>query len=328
MRAVRADDHDHHHGIHDHDARWRELPGHLDWTGPTIGQGKDQFLTTLTGLAQQNSQKTGIDPAAYLAIAANETGWGQSQTAQQQNNLFSIQGTGANGSRWAGYDTPQASFDAFNNLISTAPRYAQAWADRANPSKFVDDLRNAGYVVDEPGFPAQGWVNQVKSIYSDISPRVPQTQTSAPTDASTPGGALMSAPPGNTPGKPLSAPDAQSAAGGPSGQEWYRIAQAQLSKPYIWGSAGGRSDFSTDAAGFDCSGFVSYVMKTGFGVDLPAYTGSAYTQTRALKPGEEPRPGDVVFYNMDSSDPHEQHIALYTGNGQIDKLAGVAQLTM
>jgi cell wall-associated NlpC family hydrolase len=102
-------------------------------------------------------------------------------------------------------------------------------------------------------------------------------------------------------------------------------AQAQLSKPYIWGSAGGRSDFSTDAAGFDCSGFVSYVMKTGFGVDLPAYTGSAYTQTRALGPNEQPRPGDVVFYNMNTPDPHQQHIALYIGDGQIIQAGGTAR---
>jgi murein DD-endopeptidase MepM/ murein hydrolase activator NlpD len=147
-----------------------------------IGQGKDAFLNSLGGLAQQASRQTGIDPATYLAIAANETGWGRSQTAQQQNNLFSIQGTGANGSRWAGYDSPAAAFDAFNTLISTAPRYAQAWADRANPQQFIDDLRKAGYVVDEPGFPAQGWVDQVKSIYQDIQKQgVPTTSTQTPT---------------------------------------------------------------------------------------------------------------------------------------------------
>jgi murein DD-endopeptidase MepM/ murein hydrolase activator NlpD len=133
-----------------------------------VGQGQKAFVDTLQPLAQQVSQRTGIDPNAMLAIAANETGWGQSQNAQQQNNLFSIQGDGSNGSRWASYKSPQESFNAFVNLISSAPRYAQAWADRADPGKFVDDLRNAGYVADEPGFPAQGWVDQVKSIYRNL----------------------------------------------------------------------------------------------------------------------------------------------------------------
>jgi cell wall-associated NlpC family hydrolase len=140
-----------------------------------------------------------------------------------------------------------------------------------------------------------------------------------------PGATLMSAPPGNTAGQSLSDPNAQSTQGGPSGQQWLQIAEDQLSKPYIWGSTGGRSDFSQNPAGFDCSGFVSYVMKTGFGVDLPAFTGSAYQQTRALGPNEQPRPGDVVFYNMDSGDPHEQHIALYIGDGKIIQAGGTRQ---
>jgi len=133
-----------------------------------VGQGQQEFVSSLQPLAQDVAARTGIDPNAMLAIAANETGWGRSQTAQQQNNLFSIQGDGRNGSRWATYSSPKDAFDAFVNLISSAPRYAQAWADRADPAKFVDDLRNAGYVADEPGFPAQGWVDQVKSIYGRL----------------------------------------------------------------------------------------------------------------------------------------------------------------
>ena len=142
----------------------------IDQTAQTIGQGKDAFVSTLGGLASAAGAQTGIDPSVYLAIAANETGWGKSKTAQDQNNLFSIQGpSSSSGGRWAGYDSPGAAFDAFNKLVSTSPRYAQAWANRADPAKFIDGLRQAGYVVDEPGFPAQGWVNNVKSIYGDLS---------------------------------------------------------------------------------------------------------------------------------------------------------------
>jgi flagellum-specific peptidoglycan hydrolase FlgJ len=155
------------------------LPSQQQQAPQGIGQGRQDFVDSLAPLAQQASQQTGIDPSVYLAIAANETGWGRSQTAQQQNNLFSIQGSGANGSRWAGYASPQESFDSFNQLISTAPRYAQAWADRGDPVKFVQDLRQAGYVVDEPGFPAQGWVDQVNSIRGDLSGSIPQARPQA-----------------------------------------------------------------------------------------------------------------------------------------------------
>jgi len=36
----------------------------------------------------------------------------------------------------------------------------------------VDDLRNAGYIVDEPGFPAQTWVDNIKSLQQDLSTKV------------------------------------------------------------------------------------------------------------------------------------------------------------
>lgn len=105
---------------------------------------------------------------------------------------------------------------------------------------------------------------------------------------------------------------------------WLDLARSQLNKPYIWGSAGGRSDFSSDPAGFDCSGFVSYVLKQGMGVDLPAFTGSAYEKTKAV-PLDDIRPGDVVFYNMDNPDPAIQHMALYIGNGQIIQAGGTGR---
>src|SRR5262245_3107898 len=139
----------------------------------TIGQGKQPFIQSIAPLAMAASQQTGIDPSVYVAIAANETGWGASKTAQQQNNLFSIQGPSGGASRWATYQSPQAAFNAFNDLISSTPRYAKAWADRADPIQFINDLRSAGYVVDEPGFPAQGWVDNVTSITRDMQSTIP-----------------------------------------------------------------------------------------------------------------------------------------------------------
>jgi len=169
-----------------------------------IGQGKGAFIQSLAPLADYHSQQSGIPASVYLAIAANETGWGKSQTAQQQNNLFSIQGDRSNGSRWAGYASPEESFSAFDRLVSTAPRYKQAWADRADPSKFINGLRTAGYVADEPGYPAQGWVNQVLSINNDLtqsgavqavqSQAAPSTHLADATRLSSPAASLNSRP--------------------------------------------------------------------------------------------------------------------------------------
>ena len=101
-------------------------------------------------------------------------------------------------------------------------------------------------------------------------------------------------------------------------QDWLTLAKSELNKPYIWG--GGR--VGSNPAGFDCSGFVSFIMKNGMGIDVPAFTGSAYTSTRPLGKDESPQSGDIVFYNMDNPDPHIQHMALYIGNGQIIQAGG------
>lgn len=114
--------------------------------------------------------------------------------------------------------------------------------------------------------------------------------------------------------------------------DWLGLAKDQLNKPYIWGSgsgAGGRGSGDIDPQtglpkGFDCSGYVSWVLKEGLGVDLPAFTGSAYDKTKAIS-ADQARPGDVVFYNMDQGDPHVQHMALYIGNGQIIQAGGTAR---
>lgn len=95
----------------------------------------------------------------------------------------------------------------------------------------------------------------------------------------------------------------------------------QLGKPYIWGSRGGRTDFSPYAAGFDCSGLVAYVEHVAFGRYLPAQTDLAYRVTDAVPRGAEVR-GDLVFWNMKNRDPHMQHMALYLGDGMILQAGG------
>lgn len=116
------------------------------------------------------------------------------------------------------------------------------------------------------------------------------------------------------------------------GGQWLDLAKEQINKPYIWGSgsgAGGRGTGDIDPTtglpkGFDCSGYVSWVLKNGLGVDLPAQTASAYGKTTAIG-ADQARPGDVVFYNMDQNDPHQQHMALYIGNGQIIQAGGTSR---
>jgi len=132
------------------------------------------------------------------------------------------------------------------------------------------------------------------------------------------------------------APEGLARAGAALGEanksEWLRLAEAQIGKPYIWGSgsgAGGRGTGDIDPAtgiprGFDCSGFVSYIYENALGIKLPAQTASAYDATRPIS-ATEARPGDVVLYNMGDPDPHVQHIAIYLGDGKIIQSGGGVQ---
>lgn len=113
-------------------------------------------------------------------------------------------------------------------------------------------------------------------------------------------------------------------------EQWKQLALQQLNKPYIWGSgsgAGGRGSQDVDPNtglpnGFDCSGYVSWVLKNGMGVDIPAQVQTAYKSGKLTPVQGDPQPGDVVFYDPTNPDPTQQHMALYLGNGQIIEAGG------
>ena len=65
--------------------------------------------------------------------------------------------------------------------------------------------------------------------------------------------------------------------------------------------------------GVDCSGFTSYVMKHGAGIQLNRSSRGQASQGRPVSAAEI-RPGDLIFY---SSGGRINHVALYIGNGQV-----------
>jgi cell wall-associated NlpC family hydrolase len=179
--------------------------------------------------------------------------------------------------------------------------------------------------VEQPALPSQvvaPAVGASASTFTSPPSGAGIPAADAPLDGSPPGQVGTAPRPTTAAGIPAPEDSQHAGVSEPSyGTGWLGLARAQMGKPYIWGSAGGRSDFSDAAAGFDCSGFVSYVYKNALGINLPAQTASAYGATRAVAP-EQARPGDVVLYNMDNPDPHVQHIAIYLGNGQVIQAGG------
>ena len=71
--------------------------------------------------------------------------------------------------------------------------------------------------------------------------------------------------------------------------------------PYVWGGA--------SPAGFDCSGFTSYVFGL-HGISLPR-TAAAQGGAGTVIPASEAQPGDLVVWS------HGGHVAIYLGGGQI-----------
>jgi len=78
------------------------------------------------------------------------------------------------------------------------------------------------------------------------------------------------------------------------------IARGLLGIPYVYGGS--------TPAGFDCSGFTSYVYRKA-GITIPR---TASAQQRAATAVSSPRPGDLVFFGYPA-----YHVGIYTGPGMM-----------
>jgi len=116
------------------------------------------------------------------------------------------------------------------------------------------------------------------------------------------------------------------AAGGPvtsaaRGAIAVRAALKWLGTPYSWGGgtiAGPSRGIAHGAGirGFDCSGLAMYAWHKA-GVQLDHWTGTQWTSGPHV-PLDALRPGDLVFFAKDTSDPDTiHHVGIYVGKGQM-----------
>lgn len=122
-----------------------------------------EWITLMHDDAQRWSAQTGIPAEVYLAILASETNYGKSDT------YFGIKGSGTAGSSsqatheivngqrvevndtFAKYNNPDEAHEAFIKLISTAPRYKDAWKQYQSNGNWLELLAGinaAGYATD------------------------------------------------------------------------------------------------------------------------------------------------------------------------------------
>jgi flagellar protein FlgJ len=121
---------------------------------------------------------TPLHPAAVLAQAALETGWGQhvihGADGESSHNLFGIKaGPGWSGDavavgtveflgghartvldRFRAYPDLEAAVRDYAALLTGNPRYRDALSHAQDPARFADELQKAGYATD-PGYAAK-----------------------------------------------------------------------------------------------------------------------------------------------------------------------------
>jgi flagellar protein FlgJ len=130
------------------------------------------FVARHTEAAAKVAQSSGIPSSYMLGQAGHETGWGKHEIKQADGspsfNLFGIKA----GASWTGriaeitttefvngtarktvakfraYDSYEASFKDYAQLITKSPRYAQASQQTGSPLAFATSLQKAGYATD------------------------------------------------------------------------------------------------------------------------------------------------------------------------------------
>ena len=83
------------------------------------------------------------------------------------------------------------------------------------------------------------------------------------------------------------------------------LAKQNLGVPYKWGG--------TTPSGFDCSGFVYYVLNT-LGIKASRTLTSMYAQGMEVSKSEL-QPGDIVFFK-NTYKSGLSHVGIYVGGGQ------------
>lgn len=88
-------------------------------------------------------------------------------------------------------------------------------------------------------------------------------------------------------------------------------AEKYLGYPYVWGG-------SSPSTGFDCSGFVSWVINhCGNGWNVGRQTANGLMGKCDIIPKSEAKPGDLIFFQKTYNTSGASHVGIYVGNGMM-----------
>lgn len=87
-------------------------------------------------------------------------------------------------------------------------------------------------------------------------------------------------------------------------------AEQHLGTPYVWGGY--------SPSGFDCSGFVSYVVNNcGAGFSFGRLTAESWRQQCSIISASQTRPGDLIFFQGTYNTSGASHVGIYLGDGKM-----------
>jgi lysozyme len=163
-------------------------------------KSQQAFINQIAPGALAAQQRFGVPASVTIAQAIDESGWGTSQLAANDYNLFGIKGSGPAGSvtlptqefengQWV---TIYAQFRVYHNvsesisdhaeLLATSGYYTRAMADRAIPDAFANDL--TGVYATDPEYGANLIaLMRLYNLYRFDSPAASQAQAAVPSDA-------------------------------------------------------------------------------------------------------------------------------------------------
>ena len=98
--------------------------------------------------AKKISQEEKYPISVLVGQAVIETGHGKSKFAVQRNNFFGYNAYDSNPGAAVKYQSKEASIKQYIDLIREKPRYKQAYANKNNPVKMVQLIKEGGYATD------------------------------------------------------------------------------------------------------------------------------------------------------------------------------------